>query len=683
MNANQLAGRALLFPLALVLTGVLALSASAATWYVAPQGDDAAAGDQRDAAWATLTPATGKVAAGDEIVLLPGRYIRPLTAAGLTGQPDAPIVIRAAVPGFSEIIGAVRVGELSALPGDVPLLKASFPQEPLALLAWEPNRRYTRVAQHVALRAQVATYWYDPQTSRLVLHPPLGVTAAGLTLEAGLLPGAGLTIADCAHVIVRSLTVRGFLSGDQQQPGVGVDVRASRHVAIMQCYLLGNTIGVRGHEVEQLTLSDNLAAGNAVGFSAGAQLSIEAGRSIVITHNTLTDSDAAGVALGAQVTQWTIDANHFRQQNEGVCLVTAAPGRLRRNVFDQCTTQPVQTVSPANCALAYNTVIHPDAAAPDPQLVWDASNLVLPVSGIAAARFCDPEYFDYRLQADSPHRGQAPGGVDRGAQPFAGDVLFVSPDGDDAHDGLSAAGALQTLEAANKLLRPGVTLYLLPGTYAGPLKPAAGGTLDQPLLLRGRGSALPRIETAGDTPALDLTAAHFVIAQNLTLAGTQLGAVIRQSQAVTLERCYVPTTTASGIVVLDSNQVWLRRLTVRQSTGPAVILQGDCGGVRLTSSVLSSTAGPALGVAIKSPQRLFLGRNLYRAGQNAPLAMVNNQPASELAGLHRFGDDAALTLDPKLLPDEATADFIPGSPCQHQGELLGHIGAGVPGKPGQ
>ena len=57
---------------------------------------------------------------------------------------------------------------------------------------------------------------------------------------------------------------------------------------------------------------------------------------------------------------------------------------------------------------------------------------------VEAARFADPTYYDYRLQADSSLIGKAIGGGDRGAfRRPAGRIFYVGPSGNDTSDGTS------------------------------------------------------------------------------------------------------------------------------------------------------------------------------------------------------------------------------------------------------
>ncbi len=82
------------------------------------------------------------------------------------------------------------------------------------------------------------------------------------------------------------------------------------------------------------------------------------------------------------------------------------------------------------------------------------------------------------------------------AQPRQGDVLFVSPEGDDAYPGDSRQRPLKTLASALCNLRPGQTLQILPGTYRESVIMGAFGRGDQPMINQG-------VDALDQKPVLD------------------------------------------------------------------------------------------------------------------------------------------------------------------------------------
>ncbi len=85
-----------------LLLGVLAAPAGGATYHVAPDGDDAAAGTSAAVPLRTLSAAAAKVAAGDTVVIAPGRYAETVRIT-TSGTAEAPITLRKA-PGDGEVV---------------------------------------------------------------------------------------------------------------------------------------------------------------------------------------------------------------------------------------------------------------------------------------------------------------------------------------------------------------------------------------------------------------------------------------------------------------------------------------------------------------------------------------------------------------------------------------------------
>ncbi len=72
--------------------------ASAATYHVAPGGNDQASGQTMATAWATLQHAADMALAGDTVLVSPGSY-QGFAAMDHSGSALAPIVFRAAAEG--------------------------------------------------------------------------------------------------------------------------------------------------------------------------------------------------------------------------------------------------------------------------------------------------------------------------------------------------------------------------------------------------------------------------------------------------------------------------------------------------------------------------------------------------------------------------------------------------------
>jgi hypothetical protein len=87
------------------------------------------------------------------------------------------------------------------------------------------------------------------------------------------------------------------------------------------------------------------------------------------------------------------------------------------------------------------------------------------------------------------------------AAPVPVDDLYVSPTGSDTNDGETARTAFKTMDRAAKALRPGVTVFLMDGTYSGTFAPTTGGTADKPILVRAFN--MPAVDRGTDSSPLD------------------------------------------------------------------------------------------------------------------------------------------------------------------------------------
>ena len=185
---------------------------------------------------------------------------------------------------------------------------------------------------------------------------------------------------------------------------------------------------------------------------------------------------------------------------------------------------------------------------------------------VAAARFADPAYDDYRLQSDSPLIGKALGGGDRGAyRRQAGRVLYVSAKGRAGASGTCDRDPIGTLAAAASRLRAGDTLYVARGKYPKGLVVDASGTEASPILIRARGKREVRL------PSIVLKGSHVTV-EGFTVAGAAGDGVVVRGSDVTLRRLLVRGARSAGVRAVGADRLALRHCTL---TGNAVDLALD------------------------------------------------------------------------------------------------------------
>ncbi len=89
----------------LIVAAYFASLLQAATYYVAPQGNDANPGTEGQP-WRTLQHAANRITAGDEVIIMPGAYDeRVVLPRGKSGSPEGWIVFRSHLPGQAFIKG--------------------------------------------------------------------------------------------------------------------------------------------------------------------------------------------------------------------------------------------------------------------------------------------------------------------------------------------------------------------------------------------------------------------------------------------------------------------------------------------------------------------------------------------------------------------------------------------------
>lgn len=238
MNRDVSGSRGLWWVAVLVLLAVA--EADAATYHVAPHGDDRWTG-QEGRPFRTIGRGVSALAAGDELVVSDGVYAEAVTIWGRDGTEDAPIVIRAA-DGERPIIDGSHLGALDDPPNGVVLIGRSswivfrgfeVRNSPSAGVVMESSR-HIRVEGNLVHHCQtygIRASGTDRSGSsgdiriehnhvhRNVLHN------APRKLERGW--AQALSVMYTEDAVIRGNTV-------EQNFGEGIDAILSRHVVIAQ-----------------------------------------------------------------------------------------------------------------------------------------------------------------------------------------------------------------------------------------------------------------------------------------------------------------------------------------------------------------------------------------------------------------------------------------------------------------
>lgn len=539
-------------------------------------GSDAAAGTSRDAALQSLAEAIERASPGTIVTLLPGWHTGGVALKA--GQPGKPITVR------GERRGRVFIGEPAAvLTG---WQRADGLNYSYAAAVKEPPRTVIEASTGVELRALpslvdvehlAGTYYYDKTSLLLYVHPSDSESALRHLYSISPAAGTGIILGD--HTVVEDLVFTGF--GDAAIRGnsvTGAEVR--------NCIAYGNGYGIELRGGTDCVIRGNHLWGNVPRYASGSQIYI-------------TRCPARRVASGLVIE----DNRVYGSSRQAIRFYTAdiADCLLRNNFMSSSHSKgidPEGFSGVGNVSLStfwaglggHNTY----AQSPRPQTVKDTDLL----SGQKDWHFADPAHFDFRLQADSPARGAAPDGTDLGAHQYAGSVVFVSPHGDDAAPGTSVRTAWRSLRHAAQTLKPGQTLYIEPGEWAGEHLILEGieARVDDPVRIRVRGKG------SATVAAVAVTGCRNLSIEGLTVAGTGAAIEVYDSTGITLEGCAVVHLAANdgggtpALAITGSSRISIDRCGVA-SDGPEGVLISDSTDVEVVSSVLLAYRGVALRLA--------------------------------------------------------------------------------------
>jgi hypothetical protein len=125
---------------------------------------------------------------------------------------------------------------------------------------------------------------------------------------------------------------------------------------------------------------------------------------------------------------------------------------------------------------------------------------------------------------------------------------FVSPNGDDSAPGTSAQ-PWRTLQRAADVVRPGSTVVIAAGEYAGGIKINRGGTAAAPITFRAQNpdTAIVLGDQTSQPDAILITKAQWVVIDGLTVTRGKRGIRVDQSDHVTIRRCRALDNELQGI----------------------------------------------------------------------------------------------------------------------------------------
>jgi len=480
------------------------LDGSLATdYFVSKTGDDSQTGLSREKAFATVQKGVDALAAGDTLTIGPGEYLESVQRSGL-GTEAHDTVIQAELPGSVVLRGDVAVGPFRKVSGTQFVYETDCDRSVQAINEVDTLTALAEMPNVGELDAAPARWHYDREKKKLYVSSSDWGDAQNHRYTASVIQSDGLYLNSPRRVVINGLVVRGFNNAmpDPWAPSYremnaglkvvwGILIFQGQGCVVRNCtaFLNGGGIGVNNGQSPDLKLR-------------GRRTIVE-GCTAYGNHSKIDSYFAAGIGIYCSDADEIRDCYVYRNNAFGARFYGAPgePSKIIRTLawgnwgnlgdFQLHTGESGARIENSVSLGGFSNIKESIHSITGTQRGYPEDNIsLLPESGAPPdldREFADPANFDFRLQGDSRFRSSGPGGKDRGPYPYEANVFYVGMDGDDLADGLSIRGAWKTLARATKALRPGDTLYLQPGIYAGDLELPEQRAESGIIAIRGRG----------------------------------------------------------------------------------------------------------------------------------------------------------------------------------------------------
>jgi len=431
-------GRAFFAMAAGLCASLFAAAAQAATYHVAPGGDDAADGSP-ERPWRTLQRAADSVQAGDRVSVAAGDY-DGFNLENKAGTAEEPIVFSAA-PG-------ARVVRPGSMPQHLLLnpeaLKRTWPKWPHGVHVWGSS--------HVILEGFEVVGM--PATEMGPDDKPLHRGGAGFHVEVshhvtlrknraddngrwGILTGFSHDILIEDNECSRSHSEHGIYvgnSGDRPilrrnhvwgNGGAGIQINADNNYESLDYQALG---GVVDGIISEAVVEANVIHGN--GHEGGAAINLDGVQDSLVANNLLYDNHAWGVAL------FQIDGAEGSRRNRVVhnTIVMAEDGRYAIQIADCPTVDPATDVCAEASDPPFDDWVGPPGRATGSTGNIVANNILLNLN---------PDAGSIRIDARSLEKGAASGEPFRSDGNVVIDRLALSASDDEEDDEVLSLSAWQ------------------------------------------------------------------------------------------------------------------------------------------------------------------------------------------------------------------------------------------------
>lgn len=603
-----------------VWLAAMGMAVAAVEYFVALDGcDEGNDGLSREGAFASIQRGVDALAAGDTLTVLPGEYFGAVYRAGL-GADDVRTTIRAALPGTVVVRGDKPLQSFQRVPGYrfIYVTEVGFATPVQTVNELDTLTVIEDLPSLAALEFTPGRFFHDVEAGKLYLSTADFASPEGRLYTASITPSQGVNLVDAVNVTLEGLGVTGFnrnemapRSDRSQYSTWGIVLVNSRNCIIRECdvWLNGRGImvnssapGSGNNSVEQSRAWANQSQYGTGDFGG---MTLFAGRADVIRDSVAFRNHRYGMNIRSEADSPLardeegnlifIEENHSRILSSLAWGNSSAEFKIKTghefiHTVEYCVSPGLWSVRPSNVHHSLIGWRSRDYAADNINLAdYDDLDPEL--------EFADPLNYDYRLQSTSRFRGTGPGGADPGPFQWQPTVFFLSPDGDDAADGLSIGTAWRTIGRAMESLGAGDTLYLAGGEYAvgDEWKLTTTDPDAMPVSIRGRGT--DEVILRGDVAIAGSAPLQF---ERLTFAGRLS---LNGAMNVSVENCVFQ----AGALVAEG----LAGLRVRHClfNGSPVTLERSKG-VHLAGNAYFTGQGPAI-IADRYSEVVYSDYNQY------------------------------------------------------------------------
>lgn len=666
------------------------------TRYVSPGGNDAQDGLSPHRALRTIQRAADLAEPGDVIEVAGGIYFEQVTISR-GGKTNRPVIFRAAKNQTPVVTFGQKLGNWCKSADRRFVYEATCPCLPACV--WEDRDvvRYAQVPTFDMLDDLPGSFLFDAGPGRLYVHPLLGsspgaaeivvipavekngmpakasaedirVDACGICLHADHVhvegfaisyhPRAGIEIrGDFGRV--EGNTVYGCLGGIAVNGGNEATV-ARNHCFRNHSHGIVSGGGNRGVAVRDNFCCDNGPEGAFAHFARGYGLPMN----IAVYGKTTDVSFTGNTAISKHADQlWRYKSALGKIETRRNVIVG---GSAHGGWGDEALYSFNTVVGGAFWSRSLEGgEITPEAARCNGAIA--EGNLFLKEDGFEKAGFADHCRHDYRLRTDSPFVGS-------GAFPKVAALWYVSPEGDDAHDGRTPTTAWRTLSKAAAQAMPGDTVYALPGMYAEEVAFASKGESDRPIAFRtyGRGQVVLDGQSRLACGLLLLEAEGVVIDGLIVKGFTEAAVRIEGCRDVELLEVVLDGG-IEGVSIQNSAEVRVVNCTLANAD-KGISASGGKSALVLCNSLFSSIREAGIVIDKSTARGLASHRNAFAPGTVA--GRIAADCAVEAADWVRLAGEAHPSVVGEVVsgPDYALSA---GSPLSFQG--LGHRPIGARG----